>query len=185
VPIIRPNLAITHGNTRITPPCRVLTFLTGISHTHGNTGGNPTFPTGIFRSSGCENGCNSLIYSSRVLKIQACFDRGCETCRSPPVSFLRPIFTVLHIPGMKRSEPSSHPDQQLSRMCRTGGPGPRERALLTLTLNDALLPPAFPQRSDGGSKKHLFAQTSLTFGIYRGETLRLSNLSNILTRRAE
>jgi len=72
-------------------------------------------------------------------------------------------------------------------VAQRGGPGPMDQPLLTLTLN-WLINEQSPLRHSATigwpeGKGHS-AQHTLTIGIYRGFTLRLSNLSSAYPRRA-
>jgi len=104
---------------------------------------------------------------------------GLKHHRSPPVSFSGTFPTVISVSGMMREEQSAQHGQQSSTMCRTGGPGPMDAALTTLTLTGALLLPAQQQRSDGRKRTDPSAQHCLYIGDYRRVTLDLSNLSSV------
>jgi len=76
----------------------ILSFLSGIS--------NPALKQGVNGQNGMEysaqngvKGCYFLIYSHPESEIQACFHRGCEIRRSPPVSILKPFQHIIPISG--------------------------------------------------------------------------------------
>jgi len=115
-----------------------------------------------------QNGEKYPLYSHPVLRIQACFHVGLQTCRSPPVSLLRPFLTVLHIPGMMRGEhysPQDHNCQQLSERWETGGPGPISGINIDQQCNGWWAegcPLTIVQRSDGRKRIHPSAQHCLS-----------------------
>jgi len=118
--------------------------------------------------------------------------RGCENCRSPPVSILRLLFPGFSISGLCAERqfcmPEGRSDQQcensLNTRPRAHGPAhyqhlpslPHRTAALFSPLSATI---GWPEQERG------LCATGCTIGIYRGLSLRLSDLSVFLPGETE